>query len=136
MVNGKPVPPKDTRSEFEQVQPPPGDLTNRARAKTTGEPSLVLAVSAIGAAREAVRLLKESLLEEKVAFVPLSTPLTPLTLLNAVWGTKSIADMPSLGGGKACETERGGKACETERMTIEEEPATEESPKRKLTRRS
>ena len=97
MVNGKPVSPKDTRSEFEQVQPPPGDLTNRARAKTSGEPSLVLAVSAIGAAREAVRLLKESLLEEKLAFVPLSTPLTPWTLLYAVWGTKNIADMPSLG---------------------------------------
>jgi xanthine dehydrogenase molybdopterin-binding subunit B len=93
VVDGKPVSPKDDRNELERVQPAPGDLTNRARAKTTGEPPLVLAVGAISATREAVRLLKDSLLCEKVAFVPLSTPLTPKNILNAIWGEKSIADM-------------------------------------------
>ena len=101
MVNRKPVSPRHTRCEVEQVQPPPGDLTNHPRAKTTGEPSLVLAVgaigiSAIGAAREAVHLLEESLLEEKVAYVPLSTPLTPWTLLNAVWEPRILPTCPFL----------------------------------------
>ncbi|KAG5182793.1 hypothetical protein JKP88DRAFT_318265 [Tribonema minus] len=91
--------PIDTRPVHERAQPV--ELMNRARAKTTGEPPLVLAVTLIMAARYAITALRRELLpvgagqatdaattatQADEPFVHLNTPLTPTAVLQAIYG--------------------------------------------------
>jgi len=85
--------PTDQRPPHSRAQPI--DLMKRARAKTTGEPPLVMAVTLVMAARSAIQSLRQKLLgdckqEDPDRFVPLSPPLTPLVVLEAIYGSKDI----------------------------------------------
>jgi xanthine dehydrogenase molybdopterin-binding subunit B/xanthine dehydrogenase iron-sulfur cluster and FAD-binding subunit A len=59
-----------------------------ARAKGTGEPPLVMSVSALLAARQAIRALQEQfgLVAPTAPFTPLSSPMTVDNTLQAIWG--------------------------------------------------
>ena len=73
----------DTRPADERSQRVPYNKV--VRSKTTGEPPLVLSVTALMAVRNAVAAVRDSrgLVRE---WVPLSTPCVPERVLDAIWG--------------------------------------------------